>query len=487
MAVAVLVGAGTAATQWAPQELGSTGVAPQQVPVSETLVACPGLRSRKHFTDSTVAAATPPQVRGVDASAAGSGVVRTVRTDPKDDRTLIELQSPGDRGSYTGRGDEHDAITGSADGSLAPGFSVTQTERTVDGRGRGLAATQCLPTDTDFWFVGAASGVGERAVLVLTNPEDAPATVDVSFFGKGGIVDAPGARGVQVPARSAVELRLDEAAPGEPVLAVNVQVRVGRLSAALTETDVVGFDPRGTDWLPIAQKPAARLVVPGIPAVTQGRKSSVRLDIVAPQEAAVVSLTLLTPEGSFAPQGADVIEVPAGGVESVNLTKALRGEPAAVVLESDVPVTAGARVFLKSPGIYGDVLFLAASPNVASAAVVPDNRITADLATRLILSAPLGAATATVTVFAGEKSIPVENVDLAAGTTATVTVHPPDKLRRFGLVVTPRPGSAPLYGVRMLDEEGPRGPLITSFPLRTARLIAVVPVTEPDISVGTVD
>jgi hypothetical protein len=174
-------------------------------------------------------------------------------------------------------------------------------------------------------------------------------------------------------------------------------------------------------------------------------------------------------------------------VESVDLTKALRGEPAALLVKSDVPVTAGARVFLEQPDIFGDVLFLAASPPLSAPAVVPDNRITADLATRLVLSAPEGPASVKVTAFAGDRQLPVANVELAAGTTKSVTVHPPKKLREFGLVVTPLAGSSPVYGVRMLDEEGPRGPLVTSFPLRAARLIATVPVAISDVSAGTVN
>jgi hypothetical protein len=463
-------------------------VTPEVVPVTETTVACPGLRSREGFTESAVAAATPPEVPGIDPEASGSGVVRTLVPQESKEETLISLSEPGDRGAYVGRNGERDSVTGAASGSLAPGFSVTQTERTVDGQGRGLASTQCQPTGTDFWFVGAASGVGERAVLVLTNPESATATVDVTFHGRGGLVDAPAARGVQVGARTSVEVRLDRVAPGEKVLAVHVQVRVGRLSAAITETDVFGFEPRGTDWIPEAVSPQTELIVPGVPAVTQGRKSQVRLDIVAPDEAAVVTLSLITPDGSFTPQGADVVDVPAAGVASVDLTEALRGDPAAIVISSDVPVTAGARVELKNPDIFGDVLYLAAANPLDAPAVVPDNRTSADLATRLILTAPEAGATAVVTGFAGGKEWIASRVELAAGTTQVVTVEPPkvdgERVDSYGLIVTPG-GDGPLYGVRMLDEEGPRGPLVTSFPLTTARLLVQVPEAIPDVTVGT--
>ena len=488
LVLALVVVAAVLASALAADRSGPASVTPQVVPVSETIVACPGLRSREGFTESAVAAATPPKVAGVNPDASGSGVVSTL--DPKESRekTLISLRAPGDRGAYVGRNGERDSVTGSATGSLAPGFSVTQTERTVDGQGRGLASTQCQPTGTDFWFVGPASGVGERAVLVLTNPESSDATVDVTIHGRHGLVDAPGARGIQVSPRSRTEVRLDQVAPGNQVLALHVQVRVGRLSAAITETDVHGFDPLGTDWFPAAQAPATDLVVPGVPHVSQGRESHVRLDLVAPGEAAVVTLSLITPEGSFTPEGVDVVDVPAEGVTSVDLTDALREEASAIVISSDVPVTAGARVELRDPDIFGDLLFLAAAAPLAAPAVVPDNRTTKDLETRLIFSAPEGSAGAVVTAFADGRTWNAGRVDLASSTTQSLTVEPPKRhgkpIDSFGLVITPT-GDGPLYGVRFLDEEGPRGPLITSFPLTTARLLAEVPVAYPDVAVGS--
>ena len=487
LVVAVLVvAAGAVATALAPQTRGPAPAVASEVPVSETVVACPGLRSREGFTESEVAAATPPQVEGVDPDAPGSGVVRTLTNDESKDKALISLTAPGDRGSYVGRNGERDSVTGSAEGSLAPGFSVTQTERTVDGRGRGLASTQCLPTGNDFWFVGAASGVGESAVLVLTNPESAVATVDVGFYGKRGPLEVPNARGVQVPERGSVELELDKLVPGQAVLALNAQVRVGRLSAAVIETDVFGFEPLGTDWIARAEAPSTSVVVPGVPAVNQGRSLKVQLDVVAPEEAAVVRVSVVTPEGSFVPEGVDVVDVPAGGVKSVDMTQAFRGEPAAIVLESDAPITAGARVTLEDPDIFGDLLFLAASQPLDGPAVVPDNRTTKDLATRLVISAPQESAQVSVSAFAGTATIPVETLQIPGGSTQVLTVEPKD-LKRFGLVVVPEAGSGPVYAVRMLDEEGPRGPLVTSFPLRTARLTAVVPVTVPDVVAGTVE
>jgi hypothetical protein len=177
-------------------------------------------------------------------------------------------------------------------------------------------------------------------------------------------------------------------------------------------------------------------------------------------------------------------------VTSVDLTDALRNESASLVLTSDVPVTAGARVKLRDPDIFGDVLYLATASPLTAPAVVPDNHTTEDLQTRLIFSAPDGAAGVTVTAFGGGREWRVGRLDLDAETTRVLTVQPPKvkgkPVHSYGLVVTPHgtSESAPLFGVRMLDEQGPRGPLVTSFPVTTARLLAQVPESYPDIALG---
>jgi hypothetical protein len=148
---------------------------------------------------------------------------------------------------------------------------------------------------------------------------------------------------------------------------------------------------------------------------------------------------------------------------------------------------------LRDPKIFGDTLFLAAAPPLNQTAVVPDNRATKDLATRLIVTASTQRAGAVVTGFAGGEDWTAGRIRLDAGTTGVLTVRPPPArlskgnhaIESFGLVVTPT-GDGQLYGVRMLDEQGPRGPLVTSFPLRTARLQAKVRESYPDVAVGTV-
>ena len=92
--------------------------------------------------------------------------------------------------------------------------------------------------------------------------------------------------------------------------------------------------------------------------------------------------------------------------------------------------------------------------------------------------------------FAAGREWTAGRISLAAGDTKVLTI-PAKKIggepvKTFGLVITPG-GSGLLYGVRMLDEEGPRGPLVTSFPLSSARLLAEVPEAYPDVAVGSTE
>jgi hypothetical protein len=147
---------------------------------------------------------------------------------------------------------------------------------------------------------------------------------------------------------------------------------------------------------------------------------------------------------------------------------------------SDVPITAGAKVVLQRPGYFGDAMYLAATAGLTASAVVPDNITTADLTTRLIISAPTGDADVDVLTYNANGKQRTITVTVAAGTTRSIAVRPPtldagqpvkgNRYRRFGLVVTPTAGSAPIFAVRMQDEEGSRGPLVSALPLLAARL-----------------
>lgn len=375
-----------------------------------------------------------------------------------------------------------------ADGGLAPGLAATETVRTDSGPLRGLSSQACPRPVTDAWFVGSGTGVGRTAALRLANPQDAPAVVDVDVFGPSGPADAPGGRGLVVKAHTVLDVRIDALAPGLDRLALHVTTRQGRIAPALRDAQVKGLDARGVDWVPAAAAPARHVVVPGVPA-----GQDVRLELLVPGDApAIAKLSLLAPDGSYTPAGLDVVEAAAGQVTEVDLTKVLADVKgtAGVVLDSDVPVTAGVvvrRANQNSP--VAELAWTAAGTPVEGEAVVVDaGTLVPTTSTRILLAAPGDAARVQLVPLAP---------DGTRGTTATVSVpagstfSPPVSSLRMGgvtrltqgsVLVRVLPGSGPVYVTRLVEEKGARGSLFTLTPVQTAPRTVRAPAVEADVS-----
>ena len=92
----------------------------------------------------------------------------------------MPLKAPGK--PVTGEKDSSaPALFGTADGRLAPGWTVQQTTSVAAGAGRGLQGTACSGPDTDFWFPGASTAEDRQDYVHLTNPDDtAPSSTSSS-------------------------------------------------------------------------------------------------------------------------------------------------------------------------------------------------------------------------------------------------------------------------------------------------------------------
>ena len=264
--------------------------------------------------------------------------------------------------------------TGAAVPPLLAGVQSTLAD---GGDLRGLTTTSCAAAAADTWLVGGATTTGRRLRLLLANPADTPATVDVTVHGPDGRVRAPAGDAVDVPARSSTAVYVDALAPDLSAVAVHVGARAGRVQATLHASVLRGVVPGGTDDVPPAAPPSRRQVVPGIALVpgppeaaddaadgedgengedgadgpdAAADAAAVRapgataLRVAVPGSAeAVVSVRLLGPEGEVRLPRPAATTVPAGGVADIPLS----GVPAAVyaaVVTADVPVVAGALV-----------------------------------------------------------------------------------------------------------------------------------------------
>ena len=65
----------------------------------------------------------------------------------------------------------------------------------MDGPEVGLKAAPCLAPATSHWFSGLGATDADRTDLILSNPDDAQAQVDLRFYGRSGRVAVPGSPG----------------------------------------------------------------------------------------------------------------------------------------------------------------------------------------------------------------------------------------------------------------------------------------------------
>lgn len=357
-----------------------------------------------------------------------------------------------------------------ATGSMAPGLESAQTARETSGTRRGLAGVRCVEPGAETWFVGPGPA-GADVRLHLANVDAAPADVFLMIYsGEGPVLSERGSGVILQPGEHRV-IDLRDVAPSPLVMALRVSTGNGRVAAAV---NVSLGEGRGVDWLPVAAAPATTVVVPGIPG-TAGRRE---LYVAAPgEEDTVVQVKAVLEDGFYALKNKEDVEVPAGSTSTMDLTTGVGGQPAALVLTSEVPIVAG--MVMTGTGSSPDVAFTAGAQPIDLGSVVADGRTSREQTSRLVLSAPFDAGAVRIRILPAKGTAPKPmDVLVPAGRTREVKLRPPARTgSAFAVVVQPRPGSGPVYGGRVLDEPTRDGLLITAQPLAIARIWALVPPT----------
>ncbi|GAB2446883.1 hypothetical protein GCM10027187_11530 [Streptosporangium sandarakinum] len=442
--LAVLYGL-AAATR--PETAVAPAPAPRKVPVASVTAVCPDPGG------SDVGVVTPPGGGGRGAAALVAG-----------ERTLATLTVPGSLWQEKLKAGSPPLVV-TANGSMAAGLEAAQTRRETSGEQRGLAGTRCVEPGASAWLVGPGPAAAD-VTLHLANADLAPAGVEITVYsGEGPVAGGSGDTIVVEPGESRA-IRLRDIAPSPLVMAVEVSTAFGRVTAA---AHAVMSGGRGVDWLPLSADPATRVVVPGVPG-GGGRRD---LLVASPAETdTIVEVRVVTPDGTYALDGHDAIEVPAGSVAAMDLSAGLDGRPAAVLLTSPVPIVAA--VTATGTGDRVDVGFTAGAAPIDLGSVVADNRTGGKKSSRLVFSAPETAGRVSVTMLPrkGKAPEPIEVEILAA---RTKEVELPDVDGAFAVVAEPLPGSGPVYGARVMDERLKDGRVLTVQPLAAARVWAVVP------------
>ncbi|MEU6124179.1 DUF5719 family protein [Streptomyces sp. NPDC047123] len=484
IAVVVALGAVTGFAAFGGADTADDGAkAAAHQPVERTSLLCP-VPSGSDLAETSYTAYTPG---GSGGDAGGSARLLPVskaltdaaREKDKKAKPFLTQKAPGKPVAGEASGAESPALIGTADGGLAPGWTVQQTTTYAAGSGRGMHGTNCTAPDTDFWFPGASTAKDRSDYIHLTNPDDSAAVVDVELFGPTGEVTSPVGDSIQVQPHSSVPVLLSTLADkAYPNLTMHVIARSGRVSAAVQSSD----EKLGGDWLSAAADPAGSLVLPGIPKDA----TSARLVAYAPgADDADLKLQLASPTGTITPAGHESLHVKSGMTAAVDLGDVTKGEAGSLLLtptDDAVPVVAALRV-TRGKGARQETAFIPATGEVGARATVADNRAKGST---LSLVAPDKSARVKVTASAGTEggSPATKTYTVKVGTTLALTDPPvPAGLKgSYALTVEPVSGG-PVYASRMLavPEEGI--PMFTVQTLPDDRGTVEVPHAERDLAV----
>jgi hypothetical protein len=304
------------------------------------------------------------------------------------------------------------AVVLTATGAAAPAFAAAITARYDGGATTGLAGLDCLAPTSSAYLVGPATTVGHDPQLVLVNPDPTPATIDVTVAADGTPFSADRTRGVSLAGHASTTLALVDVAPEQVGVAVHVQTRSGRVTAAIRDRWFTGSVPQGIDWLPPGPPPAKDLVLPGVGG--PGQTVSV---VIASQssDAGTAVIRVAGPTGELTPAGLQAVNLPADGIVRVDVPRAALGTLSSLHVTGTVPLLASA-VSVRAGAVRAqpsDFTWTPSAEPLDAAASIPSPSASA----QLVLTA---SADTTATVAALGPNRDQRTVTVAAGSTVVV-------------------------------------------------------------------
>lgn len=243
----------------------------------------------------------------------------------------------------------------------------------------GFAAAGCAEALSDGWLVAGSTAIGQTSLLLLSNPSDVAASVDLALYGEGGLVDAPGSTGILVQPRSQRVIPLAGLAPNLNSPVVHVATRGGQVVASLQQSVISGLVPGGIEMAGTTASPAIEQLIPGfiVPAAlideTQSNDSHFHDDEAAVrvlntgQDAAELTVSATADDGG---NGTSITVTLEPGVASeVPLTELAAGSYT-VRLSADQPIVAAARSTEKSATSEDFAWFVASQALLDDSAIV---------------------------------------------------------------------------------------------------------------------
>jgi hypothetical protein len=296
----------------------------------------------------------------------------------------------------------------------------------------GFTASACRPPQMESWLVGGNTVTGATGIVLIANPGDVNATVQVTVYGVAGPVTPPGAEAVPIPARTQVALPLAGLAGGEERPVLRITATGAPVRASLQSSLVRTLDPGGVD-VQSAVRPATEQVIPGLRVVGEatGAEGASTITRLLSESDTTATITVSEPGGGGAPvlephrvqlTGGAPVEVDLGGLDDGSYT---------VSVAADAPLVAA--VWQTTGfGAGADFAWHTAAPafSAATLVAVPEG----DDATLSLANPSPEDVTVTVAAQGGA----ARDVQVPAGDSAAIEVD-------AGALYTIDPGGAPVH------------------------------------------
>ncbi|BDV30056.1 DUF5719 family protein [Microbacterium terricola] len=242
-----------------------------------------------------------------------------------------------------------DRLDGPVDGPLvltAPAQDRTAVDVAAAGSAtvdeddlRGFAASACRPALMESWLVAGSGSTGAADLLLLANPGEVAATVDMTVYGGSGPQTPPGS-GLILPAGAQRVIPLAGLVLGEESPVVRVTSTGAPVQAALQASITRTLEPGGVDQVGAVAAASPQQVIAGV-AVTggDGEDASTLVRLLAPAGETTATVTVFA-SGATTP-AAEPLNVPLNaGVPTEVELRGLSDGRYTVIAESDEPIVA---------------------------------------------------------------------------------------------------------------------------------------------------
>jgi len=260
------------------------------------------------------------------------------------------------------------------------GAAQSQTAGSADLA--GFAAADCIEPGNDQWLLGGSTITGRSSLLVLSNPDEVDAVVDLDILAETGAVNVAGMDGIVIGAGTQQVLPLAAFAPGAEALAVHVTSRGGQIAASLQQSTVRVLEAGGADITQTGAAPAMEQIITGL-RIAGGERVQERsgeadwadlasvVRVVVPGELPANVAIEVLPAGGSSDSAEPAVEAEVQPGEAADLVlPGLVDGTYALRISADQPIAAAARSAVLAEDGATDFAWLAASAALGDDTVV---------------------------------------------------------------------------------------------------------------------